>query len=218
MMKFSDTSLAIFRNFSSINQSIVLKPGKVQRTVAEDRVILAEHVLDEDIPYECGIYDFPQFLANINNLDKPDVEFYPDRVMISDETVKIVYHPCSAALITTPGDKSLDLPSVDVEFSLTKDMIQKILKVSSINALSRFSVVGEEGFVKIRVHDNSDTSNSGEMVVLSNYGGKDFESKFNIEHIRMYPDDYNVRLAFGQFAVFENTRKTLRYYIATQTR
>ena len=56
-MKLSENTLNVLKNFASINQGILVKPGKSLRTISSNKAILAEASVDEDFPTEFGIYD-----------------------------------------------------------------------------------------------------------------------------------------------------------------
>ena len=62
VMKLSDETLSLLKNFSSINQSILFKQGNSLRTISVMKNILAEATIKEDIPTDFGIYDLNQFL------------------------------------------------------------------------------------------------------------------------------------------------------------
>ena len=49
-MKLSEKTIKIFENFSSINQSILVKQGNKVRTISVMKNILAEAEIKEDFP------------------------------------------------------------------------------------------------------------------------------------------------------------------------
>jgi hypothetical protein len=62
IMKLSDKTLTLLKNFSSINQSILFKEGSSLRTISVMKNILAEATIEEELPKDFGIYDLNQFL------------------------------------------------------------------------------------------------------------------------------------------------------------
>ncbi len=60
-MKLSNETLSVLKNFASINQGILFKPGKTIRTISTHKNILAEAVVSEEIPKEFGVYDLNNF-------------------------------------------------------------------------------------------------------------------------------------------------------------
>ena len=64
-MKLSEKTIALLKNFSSINQSILFKKGNVLRTMSVMKNILAEVDIEECFPQDFAIYDLVQFLNGI---------------------------------------------------------------------------------------------------------------------------------------------------------
>ena len=54
-MKLSDSTISILKNFSSINQSIIVAQGNKLRTISVMRNILAEATVEEEFPRSFGI-------------------------------------------------------------------------------------------------------------------------------------------------------------------
>ena len=75
VMKLSDETLSLLKNFSSINQSILFKQGNSLRTISVMKNILAEATIKEDIPTDFGIYDLNQFLNALSLHQNPELDF-----------------------------------------------------------------------------------------------------------------------------------------------
>lgn len=217
-MKLSENTLAVLKNFSSINSGVVLTQGKSQKTIHPDKSILVEAVLEDDLPETFGIYDLNQFLGNVTTLKNPELTFSKDSVTIYDGELSLDYRGCSPNLIVTPPNKELVLKTVDVTFALTNVTLQKLLKVASQNALPNLSVVGKNGELLLKIHERAnDTSNQG-SIKIGDYAGNDFVATFKTENLKLLPDDYTVELQSGAFAKFENAKKTLKYFVALETK
>lgn len=216
-MKLSDTTLAVLKNFASINTGVVLQRGTMQKTISPDKSILVEATIADNIDEVFGIYDLPQFLGNISALNNPDLNFTDKMVEMSDGQVNLSYYSCSPNLITVPPDKKLEMKNVDVSFSLTNAALQKLLMLSKMNSLPMLSVIGKNGKLCLRTHEESDTSNAA-TIEVGTWDGEDFDAKFKTEHLKMIPDDYDVKISLRAFATFENKNGTLKYYIALQSK
>ena len=214
-MKLSDKTIAVLKNFSQINTGVVLNAGSLQKTISADKSILAEAVLEDNIPSQFGIYDLPQFLGNVTTLENPDLIFDDKSVIMNDGQIKLTYYSCSPSLIQTPPDKKLEMKDKVVDFTLTNTIFQKLLRIASMNNLPMLTVVGKDGKLSLKTHENSDTSNIAQLD-LADYDGKEFSATFKTEHLKMIPDDYNVQI--GPFAIFTNKNDTLKYYIAIQSK
>ena len=217
-MKLSDNTLAVLKNFASINSGVVLKPGKAQKTISPEKSILVEATIEDDIPSEMGIYDLNQFLGIITTLRNPEVTFAKDQIVLTDGELSVTYRGCSANLIITPPEKELVLKDITTKFSLANPTSQKLIKVASMINLPNLSVVGKNAELLLKIHERSnDTSNDG-IMKIGDYAGKDFIATFKTENLKLLPDDYNVEVQAGAFAKFVNQNKTLTYFIALETK
>ena len=216
-MKLSENTLTVLKNFSSINTGMVLQKGTKQKTISSDKSILVEAELQDNIPEVFGIYDLPQFLGNISALKDPELNFTDKMVSMNDGQVDLTYFSCSPSLITVPPDKELVMKNADVSFTLTNAALQKLLMLSKMNNLPMLSVVGKNGKLSLRTHEDSDTTNTA-TIDVGVWSGEDFAAKFKTEHLKLIPDDYEVNINLKAFATFENKTGTLKYYIALQSK
>jgi len=215
-MKLSDKTLTLLKNFSSINQSILFKEGKNLRTISVMKNILAEAIIDEELPKDFGIYDLNQFLNGLNLHQSAELDFQNDGyVVIKEGKSRSKYFFADPNVIITPPDKSISLPSEDVCFILDTKELDKLLKAASVYQLPDLSVVGGVGVVKLVVRDKkNDTSNDFSVIV----GETDDEFSFNfkVENIKILPGNYEVVISSKLLSRFKNTSHDLVYYIALE--
>ena len=225
-MKLSENMMNTMKNFSTINASLVLKRGKIQRSMSFDKSVLVEAEFEDDIPKEFGIYDLNQFLGNILTMNAPDLSFADtpapgsgSACTMNDGEVELVYLSCSPNLIVSPPDKELVMKNVDVEFSLTSHLLQKLLKLSTMNNFPNLSILGKNGNLHANCHDvKNDTSNNlRTSLSLGDYTGNDFIATFKVENIKIIPDDYKIEVMLAGFAKFTSKNHKLKYYIALET-
>lgn len=217
-MKLSENTLAVLKNFATINSGVVLNAGNTQKTISPEKSILVEARLEDNIPSKFGIYDLNQFLGNVTTLKNPELSFTDESVTLDDGDLALTYHACSPNLIISPPDKELVLKTVDVSFALPNATLQKLLKVATMNNLPNLTVVGKDGELRLKIHERSnDTSNHG-SVKIGDYAGADFTATFKTENLKLLPDDYNVEVQKNAFARFENVNKTLTYFVALETK
>jgi hypothetical protein len=74
-MKISNDTLLILKNFASINQNIVFKPGDVVSTISGGKNIFAKATIKETIPNQFAIYDLNSLLAMLTLMENQDVNF-----------------------------------------------------------------------------------------------------------------------------------------------
>ena len=83
MMKLSDKTLGVLKNYANINQGLMFKKGKVLKTVSSHKNILSEATISEDIPADFGIYDLNNFLS-VMSLDQDNPDEYNSWYNIED--------------------------------------------------------------------------------------------------------------------------------------
>ena len=216
VMKLSDSTLSLLKNFSTINQSILFKQGTRLRTISVMKNILAEATINEEFPKDFGIYDLNQYLNGLALHNNPELNFEADNyVVIKEGRSRSKYFFADPSVIITPPDKSIELPSEDVTFDLSTDQLDKLLKAAAIYQLPDLSVVGGEGVVKVLVRDKkNDTSNDFSIVV----GETDstFSFNFKVENIKILPGTYSVVVSQKLLSRFTNKNQDLVYYIALE--
>ncbi len=215
-MKLSDKTITLLKNFSSINQSILFKQGNSLRTISVMKNILAEAVIEEDIPKDFGIYDLNQFLNGVNLYQNAELDFANDGyVVIKENKIRSKYFFADPNVIITPPDKSINLPSEDVCFLLDTKELDKLIKAASIYQLPDLSVVGEAGVVKLVVRDKkNDTSNDFSIIVGET--DEEFVLNFKVENIKILPGNYEVTISSKLLSRFKNTGFDVTYYIALE--
>ena len=216
VMKLSDSTLSLLKNFSTINTSILFKKGNRLRTISVMKNILAEATIPEEFPKDFGIYDLNQFLNGLGLHHNPELNFENDQyVVIKEGKSRSLYFFADPSVIITPPDKPLTLPSEDVTFDISTEQLEKLLKAAAIYQLPDLSVVGENGVVNIVVRDKkNDTSNDFSIVV----GETDATCSFNfkVENIKILPGTYEVVVSQKLLSRFTSKNHDLTYYIALE--
>ena len=216
VMKLSDSTLSLLKNFSTINQSILFKQGSKLRTISVMKNILAEATITEELPQDFGIYDLGQFLNGMGLHQSPELDFQNDNhVVIKEGKMRSKYFFADPNVIITPPDKPLSLPSEDVSFELSTDQLDKLLKAAAIYQLPDLCAVGENGVVKLVVRDKkNETSNVFSITV----GETDaiFSFNFKVENIKILPGTYDVVVSQKLLSRFSSKNHDLVYYIALE--
>jgi len=216
-MKLTEKTLALLKNFSSINQSILFKKGNTIRTMSVMKNILAEADISEEIPQDFAIYDLVQFLNGISLYGDPELDFQNESFLtIRDgKNHRTKYFFADPSVVVAPPDKTLTLPTEDVSFVLDTNNLTQLLKAAAIYQLPDFSVVGEAGAVKLVVRDKkNDTSNEFAIVVAET--DKTFSFNFKVENIKIIPGTYDVVISQKLLSRFVNENYNLTYYIALE--
>ena len=215
-MKLSDKTLTILKNFAGINNSILVKKGTQLRTISVAKNILAEAAIDEDFPRDFAVYDLNQFLNGLSLHQDPDLDFSPDSyISIKEGKRRVKYFYADPAVIVSPPEKKISLPSEDVHFQLDSSALEKLLKAAAVYQLPDLSAVGEAGVVKLVVRDKkNDTSN--EFAIVVGETDKDFSFNFKVENIKIIPGAYDVVVSSKLLSQFTNSQYNLKYFIALE--
>ena len=216
-MKLSEKTINLLENFSSINQSILVKKGSKLRTISVMKNILAEADVDENFERDFGIYDLPQFLNGVNLMRDPDLDLRNETYMIIREgkSTKVKFAFADPEVIITPPEKPLELPSSDVKFQLDSNHLQKLLKASAIYQLPDLSAIGDGKEITLVVSDRKN-DNSNEYTLVVGKTDNEFVFNFKMENIKLIPGSYDVQISKKNLAKFTNSNYNLDYFIALE--
>ena len=215
-MKLSDNTLTILKNFSGINNSILVKQGTKLRTISVAKNILAEAEIDEEFPRDVALYDLNQLLNILSTYPDPNLDFKEESYLAYREgNRRGKYFYSDPAVIISPPEKDITLPTQDVCFQLEHSVLSQVLKAAAVLQLPDLSVVGGAGVVKLVVRDKkNDTSHAEEFVVGET--DKEFTFNFKIENIKIIPGAYDVVVSSKLLSKFTNAKYNLTYYIALE--
>ena len=216
-MKISKDTMDVLKNYSDINQSILIKEGNEIKTISALKNILSKAVVKENFPKDFAIYDLVQFLNNVSLCANPELDFTNESYVkiVDGKHFETEYFFADPSVIVTPPEKTLTLPSEDVCFILDHDTLIRLLKISAVNQCSDLSVVGENGVVKMVVRDKkNDTSTKTGMIVGET--DKEFSFNFKVENIKIFPGTYEVVISKKLLARFVNKANNLTYFIALE--
>ena len=215
-MKLSDKTLTVLKNFAGINNSILVKQGTQLRTMSVAKNILAEAVIDEEFPRDVAVYDLNQFLNGLSLHQDPDLDFENDSyITIREGRRRVKYFYADPAVIISPPDKQISLPTVDVNFQLESASLEKLLKAAAVYQLPDLSVIGDNNEIRLVVRDKkNDTSNEYSIIVGET--DKEFVFNFKVENIKIIPGAYDVSISSKLLSEFTNTKYDLKYYIALE--
>jgi hypothetical protein len=216
IMKLSDNTLVILKNFAGINNSILVKEGNRLRTISVAKNILAEADISEEFPREFAIYDLNQFLNGLGLHQDPDLDFgETSHITIREGKRRVKYFYADPNVIISPPDKEIQLPSRDVCFHLESASLEKLVKAAAVYQLPDLSAVGEAGVIRLVVRDKkNDTSNEYSIVVGET--DQEFVFNFKVENIKIIPGAYDVVVSKKLLSQFSNSKYNLKYYIALE--
>ena len=216
IMKLSDNTLTILKNFAGINNSILVKQGNRLRTISVAKNILAEADINEEFPRDFAIYDLNQFLNGLSLHQDPDLDFNEKSFLsIKEGKRQVKYFFADPNVIVSPPEKEIKLPSADICFQLDSPSLEKLIKAARVYQLPDLAAVGENGVIKLVVRDKKDDT-SNEYAIVVGETDQEFVFNFKVENIKIIPGSYNVVVSSKLLSQFTNTKYNLNYYIALE--
>jgi hypothetical protein len=215
-MQLSPETIQVLKNFSTINQSVLIEEGNRLRTVSVMKNILAEAQIVEEFPVQVPIYDLSQFLNSLSLVDGANLEFGESSVMISNGSTSIEYRYSDPSVITSPPNKTITLPSEDVYFTLYGDVLQRIIKASSVLQLPDLALVGSGGVLSLELHDKKQSSSSNRFRVEVGSVEDDVNLQFRIENLKVLPGDYDVIVSNKLISRWSHHSIPVSYWIALE--
>ena len=218
-MKLSNGTVTVLKNFSTINQNLVIKPGNKISTMSAMKNIVAKALVEEEFSKEFAIYDLNEFLAALSLFDNPDLDFQDDFVVISDGA-HLKYWYSDPSVVTTPM-KDVTMPESEVSFTLESNMISDVQKAAAvIGAPDMVLEAMSTGIAVLKVTDKKNTTANDYAVKIdvNNEDGKDVPYKFwfKVENLKLLPGTYNVAVSSKNISHFVNTKVDVDYFIALE--
>ena len=218
-MKLSNGTVTVLKNFSTINQNLVIKPGNKISTMSAMKNIVAKALVEEEFSKEFAIYDLNEFLAALSLFDNPDLDFQDDFVVISDGA-HLKYWYSDPSVVTTPM-KDVTMPESEVSFTLESNMISDVQKAAAvIGAPDMVLEAMSTGIAVLKVTDKKNTTANDYAVKIdvNNEDGKDVPYKFwfKVENLKLLPGTYDVAISSKNISHFVNTKVDVDYFIALE--
>ena len=217
-MELSDNTLTVLKNFSSINQNLMVREGNVVKTVSEARNVLATAQVTETFEKQFGVYDLNEFISVLGLVDTPRLTFQDEYVIVGDSTgrSKVKYFFSPEETLTTP-QKDIKMPSVEVKFDLTSDTLSKLKKAAAALGHSEVSITGKDGVLSLSVVDSQNsTSNAFSIDIDGEFGDVPFNFIMSIGNLKIIPGDYTVEISSKLISQFSHKELNVQYWIALE--
>ena len=213
-MNLSSDTVSVLKNFSDINQNILVKPGNKIQTISTMKNILAEAEVSEKFENEFAIYDLPEFLRSVELFEKPDLKYNTGFVNISQQKQSIKYFFADKSVIVSPT-KGINMPDKFVTFTITKDNFARLMKGTTTLNLPDVSVKGDGNTIKMIATDKKNKS-SNQYSIDVGESDKKFTAYFRTENFKQIVDDYDVAISKAKISHFVNRNKPVQYWIALE--
>lgn len=221
MMKLSDSTLAVLKNFGTINSGLFFKKGKTLRTVSSGKNILAKASIPDEIESEFGIYDLNEFLSVISLYkDDIDVQFDSKNLVISGLKGRssTTYRTCEPTMIQTPPDKELQMPDAEITFDLSSEDFKWIMDSANVLGSPQIAAMSDGTTVSICTIDLANDSAHKQSLDLDVEGsGNKYKMVFKTENLsKLLPGTYEVKISSKGIAYFKNKKFPVEYFVTTE--
>ena len=217
-MKLSNDTKEVLKNFSTINQNLLVKNGNVIGTMSAMKNIVSKATVGDTFNNEFAIYDLNEFLSALSLFKDPTLDFNDKSVKIREEGggSSVNYFFSDPSVVTAPKTE-ITMPSVDVEFTFTQETFNAIQKASAVLGVPDVVLTGTAGGdINLTVTDRkNDTSNDFAVKVGEN-AATDFTYFFKVENLKLLAGNYKVEVSSKGISHFVNTNKQIEYFIALE--
>jgi len=218
-MELNENTLNVLKNFSGINQNMLIRQGSTIKTISEARNVLATAEVDVEFPQDFGIYDLNEFIGVLGLVDTPRLKFADEYVTIGDSTgrSKVKYFFSPEETLTTP-QKDINMPETEVNFVLTNDTLNKIKRAASTLGHDEVSITGKDGVLSLSVVDSQNsTSNAFSIDVDGEYPNEaNFNFILSISNLKILTGDYDVNISSKLISCFSHKDLNVKYWIALE--
>ena len=214
-MRLSTETVALLKNFSSINQSILIRAGKQLRTMSVMKNILVESAIPEEFSRDVAIYDLNQFLNCLSLIEDADVLLEENAIVITDGTNSIEYRYSDPSVIVAPPERELTLPSEDVCVTLTEEQIQTVKKAAAVLQIPDVSLVGDGTTIYLTVRDKKNSGSNSYRIAVGETEDT-FQFNLKVENLKLLPGDYDVIISSKNLAKFTSHSRAVTYYVAVE--
>lgn len=213
-MKLSENTINLLKNYAAINPMILVKEGNVLSTISPSRSILAKATVEESFPQQFAIYELPRFLGVLSLFKEPDIEFGEKQLRIVSGRQSVNYTYADPSTIISPPNREIVFPGAQVEFTISQQDLQRIVRATGVLQLKSVVVIGdgEKIFIAAASAKNP-TADSFSIEVGET--DKRFEIFYSAENIiKLISADYTVKISEEGLTHFVATN--VEYFMASE--
>ena len=211
-MKLSNETKEILKNFSTINQNLVIKEGSSISTMSAMKNIVANAKVTEKFPKEFAIYDLNEFLAALSLFANPELDFKDDFVLITEESKSLKYWYSDPSVVTTPQNE-ITMPSVEISYKLSSSILSEVQRAAAV--IGAPDMLLENGKLKVTDKKNSTANDYWTPLDVDKNDAK-YKFWFKVENLKIIPGTYDVEMSAKKISRFKNTSVDVEYFIALE--
>lgn len=218
-LQFDPKTIAILKNYTTINPSIYFRKGSIIGTTSPSRTVMSYAKVTDTFDSDFAIYSLSKFLSILSIFKNPDIIIEDKFLTIKEDGRSVNYTFCDPSNIRIPPEyDKVDLGSPLVDFSLTSEQLVGILKATSILQLPVLDISSNGELISIRGFNEENPSDNSYSVVV---GESDltFNVFLAVENIKLIVGDYNVSIFKTPkgTVIIKFYNDTIEYYNAAGT-
>ena len=213
-MKLTSSTISILKNFSTINQNLMVKPGNTLSTMSAMKNIVAQAEVAERFPQEFAIYDLNEFLSALSLFEEPELNFQEQYVTITQEGSRknLKYWFSDPEVVTKPS-KAIVMPSTEVTFNLSSDTLSEIQKAAAVIGAPDMALTNGSLMVTDK---KNDTANAYDTELGVNETDAEYKFWFKVENLKLMSGSYDVEVSSKSISHFTNSAVGVEYWIALE--
>lgn len=214
-MKLSESTINFMKNYATINPSLLVNPGNVLTTMAPTKSVYARATVEENFPQQFAIYELSKFLGVLSLFKEPELQFSETAIVIKSGRQTVNYTYTNPSNIVAPDPtKVVSLPSADIEFSISQDEFQRVVRASGVLQLKEIAVIGDGQTITVTATDSKNPTADVFSIEVGETE-KTFTMYFDVHDIiKLLPNDYNVRISSRGLSQF--TANTITYFVGNK--
>ena len=214
-MKLSEHTVNVLKNFSNINPMLLVNPGSSLTTMNINKSIFALADVEENFPSQFAIFELPKFLGVLSLFKEPELEFGNKQVKIVSGRQSVNYTFADPSMIVAPDpNKNINFPVADVEFSISQEELQRVVRATAVLQLPDIAVVGDGENISITATNSKNPTTDGFSIVVGNTD-KNFTMYFEVSDIiKLISSDYNVKISSKGLSQWRSDN--VLYYVAVK--
>lgn len=215
MMKISNDTRNVLKNFSTINSGIRVKAGDKLETISNMKNILAVATIDESFPQDFSIYNLPEFLGATSLLDDADFQFNDVSLTVSDDYSSMSYFYASEGMVVAP-DRMITMPETEITFDVSSQLLSDLNKAASVLGVNDLVLVSDGAKITLTVKDKKNSTSNTFSRAVGEGNGSTYTMNFKIENLKILEGNYEVKVSSKGISHFKNKDIDLEYFIALE--
>jgi gp45 sliding clamp, C terminal len=212
-MKLSENTINILKNFASINPSLLVNPGNALTTMSVNKSIFAVANVEETFSNRFAIYEMSKFLGVISLFKDPEFIFGDKQVKLESGRQSVNYTYADPSMIVAPDpNKNINFPAADIEFSISHDELQRVVRATSVLQLPEIAVTGDGSNILVTATNSKNPTTDIFGIEVGNTD-KVFTMYFDVDDIiKLISADYNVKITSKGLSMWRSDK--VLYYVA----